>query len=207
MYDRFPQREAPPTGVLRVGEHPLWSTYHFQPQNYIEKAVLFDAQKGASGQGKRSRLTYADTNLSQPRHIPGGQAFEVEAVAWEIFSTAEPDLHYVGMSGVLRWNFLQTDIDIAPLSSLYGYFPPSPKPSPFEQLANVEEMLNSFQTVRVGKVCLMRGMLGYTKTPVLLPMGSSFTVTAQFDDPFVPEGTGALRVYLHGRFRTVIEVG
>ena len=206
-----------PTSLFRFGEQSIWSTL-FMPGNLPpnQSNRLFSVALGNQGQGFGLALSIAETNLKEGGRVPNGVAYDVFGVACQIYhmdnaldvgdfdvpADTQPliaDLQNVICNGVLRWNFTQTVIDIAPVAligaggGLFGAVAQNAAG------ANSGAMNNGN-----GHVWM------YRKHPVMLPGATAFTILLDFGTRVanVSAANGlAARVTLIGYYKNVIEIG
>jgi hypothetical protein len=94
----------------------VWSTYLLSGAIEYGSFRLFTTPLGMQGQGFTVGLTRAETNLREGGRIPGMYCLDVTHVGVELFGDTE-DVEAVRQSGTLAWNFVQTEVDIGPLSA------------------------------------------------------------------------------------------
>ena len=210
-----------PTSLFRFGEQSIWSTL-FMPGGAApnQSNRLFSVALGNQGQGFANALSIAETNLKEGGRVPNGVAYDVFGVACQLYhmdnaadglgpansfdvpADTQPliaDLQNVICNGVLRWNFTQTVIDIAPVAligaggGLFGSVAQNAAG------ANSGAMNNGN-----GHVWM------YRKHPVMLPGATAFTVLLDFGtrtDTISAANALAARVTLIGYYKNVIEIG
>lgn len=122
-------KPAPTRGIFRVGEITFWSTLALcRAQNVSNTSFhLFSTALGQQGQNFNRALSISETNMKEAGRIPSGQSFEVRSIHTDMLSR---DVDRVVVSpllqhAVLRWNFMQTCIDIGPadLTHTYHHYP------------------------------------------------------------------------------------
>jgi len=114
---------AIPSGVQRLAEQGLWSTYRFPAGTAISGSVprLFSVQLGAVGQGFTSQLSISETNQQVANQAPGDETYEISAISCEVYGATSVapllgDLRLLMRIGCFRWEFGSVLIDVAPLS-------------------------------------------------------------------------------------------
>jgi len=206
-----------PTSLFRFGEQSIWSTL-FMPGNVApnQSNRLFSVALGNQGQGFANALSIAETNLKEGGRVPNGVAYDVFGVACQLYhmdtvgDTGDfdvpadqqvliADLQNVICNGVLRWNFTQTVIDIAPIAligaggGLFGAVAQNAAG------ANSGAMNNGN-----GHVWM------YRKHPVMLPGATAFTILLDFGTRVANISANnalAAKVTLIGYYKNVIEIG
>ena len=115
---------AIPSGVQRLAEMGLWSTYRFPAGTAITGTVprLFSVQLGAQGQGfNTAGLSFSETNQQVANQAPGDETYEISAIACEVYGATNVapligDVRLLQRLGAFRWEFGSVLIDVAPLS-------------------------------------------------------------------------------------------
>jgi len=158
-----------------------------------------------------------DTATSYVWRYNADRDFDVMAITWEIFTSDEKDLAEMVWSGHLHWSFDKTgQIRIGPLSMFYGSFPDlvmgaqGKKAGDLERLGEVldqQKWMEGMKAFVLGKGTIYRGMSRYTHHPVAFPKGSHGDLHLDFRYPFTCRELVRFRVNLHGRAKTVINVG
>jgi len=222
-----------PKQVIRIGEQALWSTCSFQVGAAVAATStrLFTTQRGQVGQGFANALSISDTNLKEGGRVPGGYAYDVYAVAVQPAflgkaaagnqaSLDQPEMTYYAVKhlqyhGVLIWDFLQVQVEIAPVELIGaggGVFGSTSTNAAAATRAN----LNS----GAGQIWI------YRQHPVILPSNATFSMLLNFGAEAPVLGTplavnigggplGAVlaatnmryRACLLGRFQSAIAIG
>ncbi len=119
---------AIPSGVQRIAEQALYSTYRFAAGTSISGTIarFFTVQLGGQGQGFTSNdLSESETNQQIANQAPGDETYEVSALACELFGVAGAtpafsalpgDIRMFHRIGVFVWKFGSVNIQVAPLS-------------------------------------------------------------------------------------------
>jgi hypothetical protein len=114
---------AIPTGVQRIAEQGLWSSFRYAAALAITGTVstLFTVQLGATGNNFAGALSLSETNQQVAGQAPGDETYEISAISAEIYGlNAVPplinDVRLFQRLGIFRWQFGQTIIDVSPLS-------------------------------------------------------------------------------------------
>jgi hypothetical protein len=215
-----------PKNLFRYGEQTLWSTQLLASNSAIANASfrLFTTPLGQQGQGFLNALSIGETNLKEGGRIPNGIAYDVFGIACQVGvaegqesagtvavlgaaldTAAEIDtLVDIQSNGVLKWDFTQTQVDIAPIQlvgaggGLFGSI--STDNANAAALATVGSMNNG-----AGSVWL------YRKHPVALPGSSTFSILLQFGSraAAIPDNNVDffVKVALLGYYKNVIEIG
>lgn len=206
-----------PKNVFRFGEQAIWSTELLAASASLDNATkrLFATGVGGTGGGFTSPLTIAETNIKEGGRIPSGSAYDVFGVAAQVLTsdnTADSgdfdtpvdtqaligDALRVINNGVISWDFLQTQVNIAPLmmigagGGLYGSVGTG-------NAADVGHMNNGNGNIWM-----------YRKSPVALPGGATFAVLLQFGGRTGSVGASnsfAVRIALLGYYKNIIEIG
>lgn len=206
-----------PKVIRRVGEQAFWST-----QRYAYNATLantsdrvFAAPRGATGQGFTASggLSIAETNFKEGGRVPGGQAFDVWGVACQSYYTNQApinadDLRNLTNNCVLAWDFLQTQIEIAPTSLIGGgggIFGSTADTGAADGTYGSRTVLNNGN----GQVWL------YREIPMVLAADTTFAILLLWGSlASAVEGGGAsiqaaqaVRVLLLGRYQTALVIG
>lgn len=112
-----------PTGVQRIAEQGLWSTFRFPAAVAITgtQPRLFSVQLGAVGQGFGSSLSFSETNQQVANQCPGDETYEISSLAAEVYgaTSVSPlvgDIRLLQRLGAFRWEFGSVYIDVSPLS-------------------------------------------------------------------------------------------
>jgi hypothetical protein len=210
-----------PKSLFRFGEQSIWSSQLIvngqsaANQNFR----LFTTPMGQVGQGYTQQLTITETNLKEGGRVPSGLAYDVFGIAGQVMlmsangdaagvdyseaidTQAEIDqLLAIIQSGVLRWNFTQTTIDVCPLllAGAGG--------GAFGAVAQNAAGANS------GHMNNGNGQIWmYRKHPVALPGNTTFSVELVFGNRGPNIATMArdavARVVLLGYYKNIIEIG
>ncbi len=126
---------AIPTGVQRIAEQGLWSTFRYPAATNIRNSTsrFFSVQLGAQGQGfTASGLSFSETNQQVANQAPGDETYEISSIACEIYgvNAVAPlinDVRLFQRLGAFRWEFGSVLIDVAPLpmvgsgGGIYGF--------------------------------------------------------------------------------------
>lgn len=115
---------ALPTNVVRTFEYDLYSSARYAAGATISgiNTQLFTYAQGTAGPGYAAASSVSETNVEVGGMMPGGQTFNVTAIAFEIYGDAGAapligDVRTVMRLGALYWRFGQTLIlPIAPVS-------------------------------------------------------------------------------------------
>ena len=214
-----------PKNIFRFGEAPLWSSHYFAGGSAIANSNfrLFTAGRGMVAQGYATALTIAETNLKEGGRIPAGVAFSCYGISAHVmFNSADDDGATMNQSTdsdatvgnllnlqnniCLAWDFLQTEIDIAPLS-LVG--------AGSGVGGGIAGAGNGAANDFVGS--LQNGLGGiwmYRKYPTELPAMTTFAIVLKGGSraPVITNAAGgagglAVRVTLLGYYKNIIEIG
>lgn len=208
-----------PKEIIRIGEQALWSTQRYPTATALANtsARVFTTPRGQVGQGFGAALTLAETNLKEGGRVPGGFAFDVDAIALQpytltgttpntIFPLVGEDARNMMSNLVVQWDFIQTIIDVAPAALIGqggGIFGATADTGAAEGAGGgTRTLLNNGN----GQLWL------YRDTPVSLPSNSTFAILLTWGGFAIPVAGGAdsyafcLRAHLVGRFKTAIEV-
>lgn len=210
-----------PKNLFRYGEQSLWSSQRHAATAPLANGTfrLFTTPLGQVGQGFSTGLTIAETSLKEGGRIPAGVAFDAYGISclvagavtnanltpnFQIASavnTAEliTDLVNVQNNGVLTWDFVQTQVDIAPLH-LIGAGGGAFGSISTTQNATSSGALNN----GAGSIWM------YRKHPISLPGNSTFSVLLRYGAAAAPVGGTndlVLKVALFGYYKTAIEIG
>ena len=200
--------------IVRIGEQAFWSSQRYADGAAVASTTdrLFSTPRGQVGQGFAAALTLPETNLKEGGRIPSQFAYDVEAIAvqpyyFDNFPLGAGDLRNMMNHGVLLWDFVQTQIEIAPISLIGaggGAFGST------ADTGAVEGGLGG------GRVNLNNGsgqLWVYRRHPVLLPSNSTFALlvswggSATVIDGSLNNSALIARVVLLGRFQTAIATG
>jgi hypothetical protein len=200
-----------PKEVLRVGEQSIWSTTRIGAGAVASQAFrFFSTPLGQQGQGFGAGLSISETNLKEGGRIPSGLAFDALGIACipqgaDTAGNHVPDVAQDVQTflrhGVLSWDFLQTVIDVAPISLIGA-----------GGGANVMRLgANQGAAAAADTVSAVNGFGGlwvYRKFPVALPANSTFNILMRMGTN-APATTVAydIKVALIGAFKTAIEIG
>ena len=195
-----------PKQLVRVGEQCVWTTQRFAAASALANTQhrIFAVSQGSTGQGfTANALTISETSLKEPNRIPTGYAFNVGGIACVIQSAgnlavAANDLRNIQNNGVIAWDFIQTQIFVAPIMLIgagggnFGYASTTQNNTLVEQPNNG----NGFYWA-------------YRRHPVMLPSGSTFAHIVFFG--FGAAVVGSADVYLKdvliGAFQSAVEIG
>lgn len=213
---RSPNGVAPmelPKIIRRVGEQALWSSQNYPDATALASttARVFTTPRGQIGQGFATALSTAETNLKEGGRIPGGQAYDVFGVACQTYYSNQwpvvrADVANMTNNCVLAWDFLQTQIEIAP-SSLVGA-----GGGPWGDTADT----GAADGTGGSRILINNGngqIWVYRETPVVLAANSTFAmlliwgVNASAVDGGSNSSSQVIRVLLMGRYQTAIAVG
>ena len=210
---------ALPKNVVRIGEQALWSS-----QRYADAAALantedrvFTTPRGQVGQGFANALSIAETSLKEGGRVPGGFAFNVDAIsihayymggtAAGAFPVVGADLRNMQNNCVLAWDFLQTRIEVAPTvligagGGIYG---------------DTADTGAADGGAGGSRIALNNGagqLWVYRRSPVMLPSDATFALIYQWgSNASVVDGGSnnsgfILRTHLLGQFESAIAVG
>lgn len=114
---------AIPSGVQRIAEQGLWSTFRFPAAVAITgtQPRFYSVQLGAVGQGFAQALSFSETNQQVANQAPGDETYEISSLAAEVYGATATaplvgDLRLFQRLGAFRWEFGSVYIDVAPLS-------------------------------------------------------------------------------------------
>lgn len=121
--ENLPGLFAPPTNVVRSFEYDLFSSGRIAAGGTISGTQMqfFNYALGTAGPGFAAVSSVSETNVDVGGMMPGGQTFNVTAVAVEIYGDAGTapligDVRSVMRLGYLVWRFGQTtNVPIAPI--------------------------------------------------------------------------------------------
>ena len=125
--DKTPHLFFPPTNVTRTYEYDLYSSGRFAAGGTVsgQNIGLFNYAQNQAGPGYLGvASSVSETNVDVGGLMPGGQTFNVSAIALEIYGDAGTapligDVRTVMRLGVAQWKFGQTTIiPIAPVSMI-----------------------------------------------------------------------------------------
>lgn len=207
-----------PTNLFRFGEQSIWSSQFLKIGSIANSQErLFSTAIGGTGGGFGAPLSIAETNIKEGGRVPSGSAYDVYGVACQVqgAKTADgkttisqalntdadvSDLLSVIQNGVLVWDFLQTQIVIAPVimcgagGGAFGAVATSGVAAPG---AYTGHMNNGN-----GQIWM------YRKHPVALPGSATFNVLLQFGSRAADLTQElSVRVALLGYYKNVIEIG
>lgn len=200
--------------IVRIGEQAFWSSQRYPDATAVVNTTdrLFTTPRGQVGQGFAAGLSIAETNLKEGGRIPSQYAYDVEAIAvqpyyFENFPMVGADLRNLLSHCVLLWDFVQTQIEIAPIS-LVGA-----GGGIFGDTADTGAVEGGLGGSRVN-INNGNGQLWvYRRHPVLLPSNSTFALLLSWGAgaTVIDGGNNAsamiVRVILLGRFQTAIATG
>jgi len=200
--------------IVRIGEQAFWSAQNYPDATAVANTTdrLFTTPRGQVGQGFAVGLTIPETNLKEGGRIPSQYAYDVEAIAVQPYyfdnrPIVGADLRNLLSHCVLLWDFVQTQIEIAPISlvgaggGIYGAT---------ADTGGVEGGLGG------SRIALNNGngqLWVYRRHPVLLPSNSTFALLLSWGTgaTVIDGGAGnsamVVRVVLLGRFQTAIATG
>ena len=208
-----------PTNLFRFGEQSIWSS-HFLGIGSIANSQerLFSTAIGGTGGGFAAPLSIAETNIKEGGRVPSGSAYDVYGVACQVQGAATADgkttisrpldtdveisdLLNVIQNGVLVWDFLQTQIVIAPVIMCGA------GGGAFGAVAAAGNAAGA--AVASGHMNNGNGQIWmYRKHPVALPGSATFNVLLQFGSRAADLTQElSVRVALLGYYKNVIEIG
>jgi hypothetical protein len=209
-----------PKNLFRYGEQSLWSTQLHNVNAALSNGTfrLFTTPLGQVGQGFATGLTIAETSLKEGGRIPAGVAFDADGISCLVacgavsgggvlttlatpVNTAETitDLINVQNNGVLTWDFVQTQVDIAPLHLIGAGGGAFGALSTTANATTIGQMNNG-----AGSIWM------YRKHPISLPGNSTFSILLRYGSNAAAVGATnavALKVALFGYYKTAIEIG
>lgn len=218
-----------PKNLFRYGEQTIWSTQLHPGSAGTAFALangtfrLFTTPLGQVGQGFTNALSIGETNIKEGGRIPSAVAYDVFGIAAHVMlmaavgdstfsqpinntasasGTGTAALVNIVNSGVLSWDFTQTQVDIAPVSLVGaggGTF----------GCVNGFDADTAFSTGNEnngnGSVWL------YRKHPVALPGNSTFSIVLRYGSRAAPlaatDFSVGVKVVLLGYYKNVIEIG
>lgn len=205
-----------PKAIRRVGEQAFWSSFRYPATTGVATTTdrLFTTPQGQQGQGFGVALSIADTNLKEGGRIPAQFAFTVDGIACQAYyqdnsPVVHEDIANVQNQCVLRWDFIQTQFEIAPailVGAGGGIFGTTADTGAADGGNGSRTALNNGN----GQLWVYRQM------PVLLPSNSTFAIQLAWGSNATAIDGGSthalqtsliLRVSLLGRFQTAIAVG
>lgn len=207
-----------PKNLFRYGEQSLWSSQRHAAGAALSNGTfrLFTTPLGQVGQGFATGLTIAETSLKEGGRIPAGVAFDAYGIsclvatgvtANAVLTIATPvntvetitDLVNVQNNGVLTWDFVQTQVDIAPLHLIGAGGGAFGALSTTANNTSVGQMNNG-----AGSIWM------YRKHPISLPGNSTFSILLRYGANAAAVGAVndvVLKVALFGYYKTAIEIG
>jgi hypothetical protein len=207
-----------PKNLFRYGEQSLWSSQRHAAGVAIANGTfrLFTTPLGQVGQGFATGLTIAETSLKEGGRIPAGVAFDAYGISCLVacgvtanaaLTLATPvntvetitDLINVQNNGVLTWDFVQTQVDIAPLHLIGAGGGAFGALSTTANNVSVGQMNNG-----AGSIWM------YRKHPISLPGNSTFSILLRYGANAAAIGATndvVLKVALFGYYKTAIEIG
>ena len=222
-----------PKQVIRIGEQALWSSVNFsgQPAVAATSHRMFATQLGQQGAGFPGPLSISETNLKEGGRVPGGYAYDVYAVALHpnfygkaaavnVGTVDQPEMTYYNIKllqahGVLVWDFLQVQVEIAPIELIGG------GGGVFGAVST-----NAAAATRASLNSGSGQIWAYRQHPVILPSNATFSMLLNFGSgapaigqPLaVNQGGGpggavlaacdlSVRCCLLGRFQSAIAIG
>lgn len=221
--------------LARVGEQCLWSTHGFianGTNTWSGDHDVFTTALGNAGQGFTRSLDVAETNLREAGRIPNGLSFKVYGVGFHPYGLIKGgtaagasgkalpisaiDLDAIQGYGILKWNFLTTEIDIGPLQVIGA------AGGSFGQSSDTGAAYGGAGTAGAGSMVALNHGGGaywtYQIYPVQLQAGVTLRVRISFnrDAPVIDGGPVtnetsaydvATRVMLFGVYENAIAVG
>jgi hypothetical protein len=146
---------------------PLYSTLRLACHSEMSRTVhrLFITPLGMTGQGYTTRpLSKAETNMKEGGRVPGGIGCCVKLIMVELFG-APDDVEAVRKNVVLHWDFVQTRVEVAPLSMII-------EPGQTRGVIGIGDQDKAAGTSRLIRVFGDEG--------VVLPKDTTFCMTADF---------------------------
>ena len=203
-----------PKNVIRTGEQALWSAYYYADAFAVAQRTdtLFAAQQGQVAQGWPTAMSYAETNMQEASRIPGGQAYDVYAIAVQPYyvdnrGLVRAELANLQNHAAILWSFLQTVIDVAPIQligsggGIYG---------------DTADTGAAEGGAGGSRVALNNGpghLWVYQNNPVILPAHGTFNIFLRWgaNALVIDGGAGnsalSVRVVLLGMYQSAIPVG
>ncbi|MAH45648.1 hypothetical protein CMI37_07450 [Candidatus Pacearchaeota archaeon] len=191
-----------PKDVVRVGEQSLWSAAQLAAGAVANTTTrLFTTPIGQVGQGFVGALTLSETNLKEGSRIPAGLAYDCFGMAFYWQPTGANFMNFLDAqniysNGVISWDFLQTVIDVAPVSligaggGLYGL--------------SVDQAGGATQSAVNNS---SGGLWVYRRHPVSLPANSTFNVLLRFGGLAQAMNVATVvKVCLIGAYRQAVEI-
>lgn len=191
-----------PKDVVRIGEQALWSTAQLGIGALLNTTTrLFTTPLGQQGQGFGVGLTLSETNLKEGGRIPAGLSYDCYGIAAIIQPVGAAflnnrDAQTIYNNGVLSWDFLQTVIDVAPISlvgaggGLFGL-------ALDQGGAATQSLINNGAG----------GLWVYRRYPVSLPSNSTFNMLLRFgQDAQALNAAVNFKCVLVGGYRQAIEI-
>lgn len=202
-----------PKAIRRIGEQAIWSSQRYANATAVANTAnrLFTTPRGQVGQGFAAALTLAETSLKEGGRIPAQFAFTVDGVSCQLYNQDSSPVVYQDVAnatnnGVLQWDFVQTQFDIAPVALIGA------GGGPYGDTADTGAVDGGFGS----RVVVNNGngaLWVYRAYPVLLPADSTFAIIftwgsgAAVIDGGLQNAALIARVSLLGRFQTAIAVG
>ena len=201
-----------PKVVQRVTETALWSTFQFANASAVAgtTARTFQVALGGNGQGLPAAASIAETNMREGGRIVNAAAYAVNGCACApYYDDDQPvdlrDLLNLQNNAILSWQFIQVEIEIAPISLIGaggGVF------------GSTSDVGANYGT-NGSQVALNNGagnIWMYSHSPILLPSGTTFSLDIKWgSSAVVIDGGGVaqasnLRVknILLGTYRTAV---
>lgn len=203
-----------PKRVIRIGEQALWSSFRYTNGQAVASTQnrLFAAPRGQVAQGFAAPLSIAETNLKEGGRVPGGYAYDVYAMACEAFyinnrAIVSADLGNVLHHSVLLWDFLQTQVEVAPVSLIGA------AGGIFGSTADTGGVEGGAGGSRIALNNGNGSLWVYRSHPVVLPANATFSILHVWgaNGAVIDGGPGnsdmQVRVDLLGRFQTAIAIG
>lgn len=116
-----------PTGLQRLYEYDLYSSFRYAAATNINGAVksqFFGYNQSAGTGGSFASVSLSETNMVIAAMTPGGESYEVSAIAMEILGATNvtpliADLRAIMRLGVASWNFSNnTLIQVCPIAMI-----------------------------------------------------------------------------------------
>lgn len=207
---------ALPKEIVRIGEQALWSTYKWLDATALanQDYIVFSTPLGQPGQGFTGSLTRAETNLRESSRIPSGYAYNVNGIAIQpyaltgtsantLYPVVGADMRNIFANLVLQWYFLETYIDVAPVSLIGqggGIFGIGADTGAQDGTGGTRIALNNGN----GQLWV------YTTFPVILPANATYNMVFKWGSSAIPVDGGSdgyalcLRAMLLGTYQSAV---
>lgn len=198
------KRQVPlelPKDVIRVGEGSIWSSHRVTGNLSNRVLKFFQGRLGQAAQGY-TRLTIGETNVRESGRIPNGQGFVISDIACIVKPVGNTPLPVQILQSVyshscLVWDFLSTEISIAPVAlvgaggGIFGVGAGNP-------------LANDLPVVSNGSGATWV----YRRNPVLLPPATVFAISQRFGlEAAPPQVPFVLQLVIMGRYKQAIDIG